>query len=119
MHRPRSSRYHQYLDLLRPRLARPPTAAVARPRPRQALNPRSSPLRQRGHYLLRRVLTDVVPGALERHRPVVGERRLPPLALARAECLVACRPHDQRRAVVERGEPALDLAEPRRLADDG
>src|SRR4051812_27130427 len=83
-----------------------------------SLNPRRSPLRERGHYLLRRVLADVVAGALERDGAVVGEDRFPALALARAERLVARGPHDQRGTVVERGEAALHLAEPWRLADD-
>src|SRR3954463_3174867 len=52
-----------------------------------SLNPRHRPLRERGHDLLRRVLPDVVAGAFERHRAVVRERRLPALALARAERL--------------------------------
>src|SRR4051794_11644546 len=50
-----------------------------------SLNPCGRPLRERRHYLLRRVLADVVARAFERDRAVVGERRFPALALARAE----------------------------------
>src|SRR3954468_6452789 len=83
-----------------------------------SLNPRARPLRERRHYLLRRVLADVVTGALERDRAVVRERRLPALAFARPERLIARRPHDERGAIVERGEAAFDLPKPRRLTDD-
>src|SRR3954463_3697140 len=61
-----------------------------------SLNPRGSPLRERGHHLLRSVLAEVVAGAFELDRAMVAERRLPALALARPERLVARGPHDQR-----------------------
>src|SRR3954452_9345724 len=66
-----------------------------------SLNPRGTPLRERGHDLLRRILPDVVARAFERHGGAVGEDRLPALALACAEGLVARRPHDQGGTVVE------------------
>ena len=49
------------------------------------------PLPERRHQLVRRVLADVMPGALEQHRAVVEEDLLPALALALAERLVARR----------------------------
>src|SRR4051812_41549433 len=61
--------------------------------------------------LVRRVLLDVVAGALQPDRAVVREQRLPAPQLARPERGIAGGPHQQRAAVAHARQVLLDLAE--------
>src|SRR5437763_6157913 len=73
--------------------------------------PATSPAADRRDDLVRRVLLDVVAGALQEGRPVVREDRLPALPLGFAERDVLRRPDDQRPAIAQSRQRTLDVRE--------
>src|SRR2546430_3650913 len=77
-----------------------------------------APLPDRRDDLLGSILLDVVARALEDHRAVIREHRFPASALGLAEGDVLGGPGEQRGALAELGETALDLRQKRPAAED-